>query len=180
MASNTFKPIFSDVVSAEATAKSLFTWTHIRDRIVIDQNLQAKILAQGIPFVTLIAREITHAPGFDLTLPGYQLLVVASTYDGNGRSINVSGAAGSHGQAGSHGKKGYASIPRQQQPWRSGRRGEYGRSGASRRVNPANLLRTCTVPTSSLTAARAGPEAQVETAATEPMQGSATAQPIPT
>jgi len=65
-----------------------------------------------VPELALVAREITHDPGYMLPLGGYPLLLVAETYHGNGGGIDTSGPAGAVGAKGSQG--GTKSGPREQ------------------------------------------------------------------
>jgi hypothetical protein len=88
------------------------SWTRIRDQIVIDAKLQQKILDESYPgdTVRLVARVITHAPGFVLKLPGHSVQLVAGEYDANGGAIDVSVNDGPAGLSGSTGSLGYASA----------------------------------------------------------------------
>lgn len=97
---------------------TLFQYVRIRDRIIIDQTLKEKLegrdkdgkpTGKDAPFiVTLIAREIEHAPGIDLKIPGGVIKIVTSRYDGKGASIDVSGAPGTLGAEGVDGTPGLA------------------------------------------------------------------------
>jgi hypothetical protein len=50
---------------------TIFQYIRIRDRIVIDKALKAKLEVMGANYnVVLVAREIEHAPGIDLVIPG--------------------------------------------------------------------------------------------------------------
>lgn len=88
---------------------TVFQYIRIRDRIIIDKKLKAKLEDPDAPFiVTLIAREIEHEPGVDLVIPGGVIKIVASRYDGKGASIDVSGAPGAVGTRGANGAPGLA------------------------------------------------------------------------
>jgi hypothetical protein len=92
-------------------APTIARYIRIRDRIVIDKALKAKLEAPDTPsFVTLIAREIEHEPGVDLVIPGGVITVVASRYDGRGAAIDVSGGAGGTGAHGPNGSWGLAAA----------------------------------------------------------------------
>jgi hypothetical protein len=99
----------------------------IRDRIVVDSKLQKKMDDSGALNVTLIGRVIEHAPGFNLTLPGRIVRLVASSYDARGGAIDVGGHPGSPGASGSTGAPGIASAGGG--PRRDGGPGGAGKSG---------------------------------------------------
>jgi len=106
-----FKLTLKDFVVQDPFILDL-SWTHIRDQIVIDAKLQQKILDESYPGATvrLVARVITHAPGFVLKLPGHDLQLVAGEYDANGGAIDVSADDGPAGHSGPTGSLGYASA----------------------------------------------------------------------
>lgn len=105
-------PRTKTLTSAEAFApKTLARYIRIRDRIVIDKELQAKLSADDTPnFIVLIAREIVHEPGVDLVVPGGFITIVATSYDGKGATIDVSGSAGASGNVGADGGLGLATA----------------------------------------------------------------------
>jgi hypothetical protein len=85
----------------------LARYIRIRDRIVIDQTLKEKPEAADTPsFITLVAREIEHAPSINLLIPGGVITLVANHYDGKGATIDVSGSDGVHGANGTPGLAG--------------------------------------------------------------------------
>ncbi|MGC0421901.1 hypothetical protein [Embleya sp. AB8] len=89
-----------------ATAAAVADWFHLRDTITVDGALAAELHAEGPPpgaRLVLVAREITHAPGYVLSVPGYPVLLVAETYRGNGGAVDTTGPAGPSGQPGTSG-----------------------------------------------------------------------------
>ena len=82
-------------------------YIRIRDHILIDAALKSKLEALSTS-ITLVAREIEHAPGIDLNLPGREIIIVADHYDAKGRTINVSGADAAPGTDGRTGAVGLA------------------------------------------------------------------------
>ncbi len=113
--------------------------TFVRDRITVNNaflnELNAQITDRNLPanaLITIAAREILHDSNYNLQLPGYRLLIVADEYDGNGGSIDVSGANGGNGAKGSDGQKGYASAtPANCRDGKPGAPGGTGATGAS-------------------------------------------------
>jgi len=83
-------------------------YIRIRDQIVIDAKLKAK-LEDVFGSVTLVARNIEHAPGIDLKMPGRHIVIVADHYDAKGQTIDVSGADGAAVSDGDTGAIGFAS-----------------------------------------------------------------------
>src|SRR6476660_8746826 len=87
-------------------------FTYIRDKIIIDPVLKARIDGIGrqqFPVgstIRLVAQQIQHAAGFTLEISGYHLIIVAGEYDNNGGRINVSGQGGGTGATGVRGAKG--------------------------------------------------------------------------
>ncbi|GCD97888.1 hypothetical protein [Embleya hyalina] len=67
-------------------------WLHLRDTIDVDGELSKRIRAEnpapGARLV-LIAREITHEPGFVLRAAGHPVLLVAESHRGNGGGIDA-------------------------------------------------------------------------------------------
>lgn len=84
-------------------------WVCLRDTIKVNSGLLQEIRADrpapGTRLV-LIAREITHDPGYVLPLTGYPVLLVAETYRGNGGGIDTTGPVGAGGDIGSAGGTG--------------------------------------------------------------------------
>ncbi len=96
----------SVIIHPERVAMRL-GYVRIRDRILIDATLRKKL--EDLPgSITLVAREIEHAPGIDVILPGRRITVVADHYDAKGGTINVSGVAGTSGVNGLTGSVGLA------------------------------------------------------------------------
>jgi hypothetical protein len=86
-------------------------FTYIRDQIVINDDLKARIKKQKLPpgsTIRLVAQQIRHTPGFTLDMSGYNMVLVAGEYDNNGGSIDVSGAPGAAGTPGGDGANGVA------------------------------------------------------------------------
>jgi hypothetical protein len=87
------------------------TWIYIRDRIVINEDLAKEIddeiayrkLKKGSTLL-LAARRIDHTKDYVLRLEGFNLILVAESYDGNGGAIDTSGSPGANGTAGAAGK----------------------------------------------------------------------------
>lgn len=113
----------STVFHPRATAARL-GYVRVRDHILVDAALQAKLGAMT-GSVTLVAREIEHAPGIDLTLPGCRVVIVADRYDAKGRTVNVSGADAAPNRDGDTGSVGLATANFN----RPGGRGTDGRAG---------------------------------------------------
>jgi hypothetical protein len=98
--------------------------TYMRDRIVIDAAFEKEIrdelafrrIAPGTKTgletpLYVVARQIVHAPKYDLKLTGHPLVLVADHYDGNGGSIDTTDYAsqagtGEAGGVGGNGKPG--------------------------------------------------------------------------
>ncbi|MGW1992869.1 hypothetical protein [Embleya sp. NPDC001921] len=84
-------------------------WFYLRDSIRVNTALQAELQAEhpapGTRLV-LIAREITHDPGFVLRASGHPVLIVAETYRGEGGAIDTTGPAGAGGSTGTGGGTG--------------------------------------------------------------------------
>ncbi|QCX74048.1 hypothetical protein C9F11_01725 [Streptomyces sp. YIM 121038] len=84
-------------------------WVYLRDTIKVNsallQEIRADRPAPGTRLV-LIAREITHDPGYVLPLTGYPVLLVAETYRGNGGGVDTTGPVGAAGAVGSAGGTG--------------------------------------------------------------------------
>lgn len=106
-------------------------YVRVRDRIVIDAVLRDKLRRRGaeLPLV-LVAREIEHAPGIDLIVPGGNITIVASRYDGRGGAIDVSGQAGAPGEPGRTGVRGFVARPATRVPGGRGGPGNTGAPGA--------------------------------------------------
>ena len=86
---------------------------YIRDEIVINDDLNARIAKQNVPpgsTIRLVARLVRHDEGFIWRMPGFHVAIVAGEYDNNGGSIDVSvpGTAGP-GVSGPDGAPGNAS-----------------------------------------------------------------------
>jgi hypothetical protein len=84
-------------------------FTHIRDSIVIDKDLQTLInqanVAPGDTVALAADTKISHAQDFGLQLPGVRVvLACGDSYDANGGLIDVSGAPGGHGDPGARGQ----------------------------------------------------------------------------
>ncbi len=127
-----------------------FSWTSIRDEIIIDKALHDKLVAtvKKGDTVGLIARSIVHAAKFVLELPGINLYLIAEEYDANGGSINLSEVT--PGKPGSEGKEG-APAPASKTGDKpggvggTGNTGGTGQAGAtlyliSERLKSANLI----------------------------------------
>jgi hypothetical protein len=105
-------------------------YTRIRDRIVINKKLKAKLEDPNAPFiVNLIGRVVEHEPGVDLVMPGGIVTIVASTYEARGCKINVSGEAGRPGVPGHAGAPGVA-FANTRKPGGTGSNGGSGGAGA--------------------------------------------------
>jgi hypothetical protein len=104
--------VLTQDVVVNPVVPSIGEFERMRDRITIDARLQAKLdkelAASDALIVTLVARVIEHAPGFELRLPGYHVRLIASSYDARGGSIDVSGHAGDDGHFGATGVPGIA------------------------------------------------------------------------
>jgi hypothetical protein len=115
---------------------SHFLW--LRDRIVIDATFvatldaerQAGRLLPGQPML-IAAREVVHAPGASLRLPGYRIRIVADRYDPAGQNLDVSGAAGGSGAAGTDGVAGDFAVPSRNKKGRPGGAGTAGGDGGN-------------------------------------------------
>jgi hypothetical protein len=82
---------------------------YIRDEIVIDDGLRARIAAQHLPAgstIRLVGQRVTHESGFVWQMPGFHVVIVAGEYDNNGGAIDVSGASGTGGAQGAKGARG--------------------------------------------------------------------------
>ncbi len=109
---------------------TIFQYIRIRDRIVIDKALKAKLEVVGANYnVVLLAREIEHAPGIDLVIPGGTVKIVATRYDARGGSIDVSGAEGAKGEPGRIGARGFVAHPKTSVPGGPGGPGHIGATG---------------------------------------------------
>src|SRR5262249_10348237 len=98
-------------VVANIPAAAISVYTRIRDRIVIDAKLKKKLeAADTANFIVLVAREIEHAPGVDLFIPGGSVTIVATRYDGLGARIDVTGLPGAAGSSGRPGTPGLAAA----------------------------------------------------------------------
>src|SRR6266496_2659125 len=134
-------PVSSTTIKKTTTVEqnpslpSLISWTRIRDHLVVNKRLQEKILSATVEgsTVTLIARVIQHQPfKFDLDLPRRHVRVIATEYNANGGSINVSPGAGSSGSSGANGLPGYADHnPAMNRPGSAGGRGGPGFPGTA-------------------------------------------------
>src|SRR5258708_1794612 len=87
--------------------------TYIRDEILLDatflQKIQTDIATNNIPpgsTLVLAARQFTFGAGFTLTLPGFNLLILADTFDSASGGIDVSGLNGSNGRGAENGSSG--------------------------------------------------------------------------
>jgi hypothetical protein len=124
-------PIILNRSAKIADLLKLYRYTRIRDHILIDAALRDKL--QKIPSdfpIALVARHIEHATDIDLVIPGGDITIVATRYDGNGRTIDVSGRAGSPGSHGSKGTRGFAADPDTRIPGGPGGPGETGTAGS--------------------------------------------------
>ncbi|WP_416973709.1 hypothetical protein [Streptomyces sp. 4F14] len=89
-------------------------WICVRDSTLVDAALKREILAELAHHqvgpqkrIALVAREIAHANGYELTgLPGNPLLLVAETYRGSGGEVNRGGLPGTAGVTGPAGTDG--------------------------------------------------------------------------
>ncbi|MEV0504336.1 hypothetical protein AB0I84_43025, partial [Streptomyces spectabilis] len=90
-------------------AISAADWVYLRDTIRVNSALLHEIRADrpapGTRLV-LIAREITHDPGYVLSVTGHPVLLVAETYRGNGGGVDTTGPVGVGGEIGSAGGTG--------------------------------------------------------------------------
>jgi hypothetical protein len=84
-------------------------YIRMRDHILIDKTLKKKF-EDVLGVITLVAREIEHAPGINLNLPGRRIIIVADHYDAKGCTINVSGTDGPSGATGATGAAGLATA----------------------------------------------------------------------
>lgn len=83
------------------------TVTYMRDVVVLNEALRIQLkLAALVPGDTLqiIGRHVRHDAGYTLRLTGCTVMIVASSYDANGGSVNVSGTPGLAGGAGTSGR----------------------------------------------------------------------------
>jgi hypothetical protein len=81
-------------------------FTYIRDEILINSALKARIEKQNLPLgskIWLVARQIRHESGFPLNLSGYDVVIVTREYDSNGGNIDISGREGIVGSTGASG-----------------------------------------------------------------------------
>jgi hypothetical protein len=108
----------------------LYKYIRIRDRIVIDATLRDKLQKIGANYpIVLVAREIVHAAKVDLVIPGGNITIIATRYDGRRQLIDVSGVAGEAGAPGRKGKRGVAADPAIRTPGERGGPGEAGKPG---------------------------------------------------
>jgi hypothetical protein len=99
----------SDKFIPERSFATIFQYVRIRDRIVIDQALKEKLEDVGASYnIVLVARQIEHAPGIHLVIPGGTVKIVATRYDARGGSVDVSGVQGATGVPGRTGSRGSA------------------------------------------------------------------------
>lgn len=108
-------------------------YTRIRDHILIDDALKKKLEALR-DSVTLVAREIVHAPGIDLRLPGRRIVVVADHYDARGGAIDVSGVDAESSSNGAPGSRGDARAKRPGGPGARGTDGHNATNAGSIRI----------------------------------------------
>ncbi len=102
----------------------------IRDRIVIDAKLRDKLQKIGASYpIVLVAREIVHASNVDLVIPGGNIAIIATRYDGRGQLIDVGGADGAAGAPGRRGARGFAGDADISTPGSLGGPGGAGRAG---------------------------------------------------
>jgi hypothetical protein len=130
-------------------------WTRIRDRILVDETLQAKILASAAEGerVRLLGRIIEHAQGFHLRLPGRNVELVATQYDAKGGSIDVTPEPTPKSPKGGAGARGVASAnPRNSRPGLPGEAGPPGAGGKS----GASIMLLCEHIVEALLVARGG------------------------
>lgn len=82
---------------------------YVRDKILIDDQFRTRLAALlGQGRITIVAREIVHAPGYIIEFPGADLTFIASEYNANGGAISVDGLPGGAGGAGEVGSIGTA------------------------------------------------------------------------
>ena len=139
-------------------------YIRIRDHILIDAALKSKF--EALPAsITLVAREIEHAPGIDLKLPGREIIIVADHYDAKGRTIDVSGDDAKKVANGATGANGLATS-NFNRPGGPGTKGTPGADGADAGSIRIVVQRLGDVPHSWPTAVRAARAATGATVAT--------------
>jgi hypothetical protein len=94
--------IIPDLILAVATS------VVVRDQIVINNDLNARIQALPGGVIHLIARQISHEQAVPLNAMGRDVVIVADEYDSRGGIIDARRPAGAPGDAGSKGQKGAA------------------------------------------------------------------------
>jgi hypothetical protein len=115
--------------------------TYIRDKITVNKalldELKEEIAYRNLlPGATLLlaARQIKHAPKYDLVVGDYHVILLADEYDAAGGSIDTSGSPGQSGQGGHAGAPGYASATGySDKPGGVGGNGQPGKAGSNGR-----------------------------------------------
>jgi hypothetical protein len=119
-------------------------WVRIRDKIQIDATLDAQMgvelagMTPGVPLY-LLAREITHEPGYVWKVTGHEVVLVCDSYVAHGGQIDTSGASGTDGPPGKAGKNGTRSAD--QSTGTAGAQGEPGiRGGDGTSASPITIF----------------------------------------